>query len=223
MFAGIAARYDIANRLLSLGIDIYWRHILVQQVRACTPKTVTDLACGSGDVTFALKQALDNDVEVNGLDFCQPMLDEAERKKTKYPDFAYKVKFTQGDCLNLPLADNSMDALTIAFGLRNLENRPLGLAEMHRVLRPGGHLFMLEFTQPDAWFKPFYFVYLKWILPLIARVVTGNLDAYRYLVGSIETFPTRLNLQEEIKNAGFQSVSFTCLTFGIVAIHRGKK
>lgn len=219
MFAGIASRYDLANRLLSMGIDVYWRRVLLRQVRACMPRDVADLACGSGDVTLALAKGLPKGTMLQGLDFCEPMLEQARRKhKSTLPETP--ILFAQGDCLNLPLTDASQDVLTIAFGLRNLEDRKRGLAEMRRVLRPGGSLFVLEFTQPDRWFRPFYYTYLKCILPSVAAVLTGDRKAYRYLAGSIEAFPKRETLAEELRTAGFGQVNITGLTFGIVAIHR---
>lgn len=218
MFAGIAGRYDLANRVLSGGLDVYWRRVLVKRVAACRPARVADLATGSGDVAFALKRRLGPAVAVEGYDFCRPMLDEADRKKADDPLLA-EIPFAFGDCLDLPMADDSLDVLTIAFGLRNLEERPRGLAEMRRVLRPGGKLFVLEFTQPDAWFRPFYYAYLKTFLPLIARVLTGDKAAYDYLAGSIEHFPTKALLTEELSAAGFTQVRAIGLSASIVAIH----
>jgi demethylmenaquinone methyltransferase/2-methoxy-6-polyprenyl-1,4-benzoquinol methylase len=119
----------------------------------------------------------------------------------------------------LPLPDRSFDAITISFGLRNMADRHKSLLEMRRVLRPGGRLFVLEFSQPYIWFRPFYYAYLKFILPLIAGLVTGDRSAYEYLGGSIEQFPGRPAMTDEIRRAGFKSVSATPLTFGIVALH----
>lgn len=219
MFAGIAGRYDAANHLLSGGLDFGWRARLTKLVAAEEPATVVDLATGSGDVAFAIDDRLDSKARVIAMDFCQPMLDEAERKRVKR-GVGEQVTFQQGDCLALPLEDGVADVVTIAFGLRNLEDRAQGLREMLRILRPGGVLLILEFTQPDAWFKPFYFVYLKAVLPIIAAVVTGKRDAYEYLAGSIEAFPTKAAISAEIADAGFADISATGLTFSSVAIHR---
>jgi len=222
MFSGIAGRYDLANRLLSGGIDIYWRRVLVRSVCATKPAVVVDLATGSGDVAFALRRALPDGASVTGLDFCPPMLDEAKAKRAAMnPQPA--IVFDIGDCLDLPLEDASVDALTISFGLRNLEDRHRGLREMRRVLRPGGSLFCLEFSQPKRWFRPIYYFYLKVILPVLARVVTGNRSAYEYLAGSIESFPTRESLASEMERAGFGSVSSRGLTASIVAIHKATR
>ncbi|MFM8334144.1 MAG: ubiquinone/menaquinone biosynthesis methyltransferase, partial [Opitutaceae bacterium] len=155
MFGRIAGRYDTANRVLSGGVDRWWRRRLVAAVRRHHPGTVLDLATGSGDVAFAIARGLQPTPEIVGMDFCQPMLDQAElkRKATGHPG-EKSVRFLPGDGLNLPLAPASRDAVTIAFGLRNLADRPRGLAEMRRVLRPGGMLHVLEFSQPSAWFRP---------------------------------------------------------------------
>ena len=221
MFSSIAGRYDLANRTLSLGIDNLWRRKLIQLVASRNPQSVADLATGSGDVAIALRKALPEKTSVEGLDFCEPMLDQARIKsdQRKIDNLTFRV----GDCLNLPLEDNSIDALTIAFGLRNLEDRQKGLQEMRRVLNPGGALHILEFTQPDYWFRPFYYLYLKTLLPLAARVLTGNTSAYQYLGNTIEAFPDKKELEEQILQAGFSKVSSIGLTASIVAIHTAEK
>ncbi|HEY4247904.1 MAG TPA: bifunctional demethylmenaquinone methyltransferase/2-methoxy-6-polyprenyl-1,4-benzoquinol methylase UbiE [Lacunisphaera sp.] len=218
MFSRIASRYDTANHVLSIGIDHWWRRHLVRQVHNSYPQAVLDLACGSGDVAFALADALPKGSQVTGMDFCQPMLDEAVRKKASVPRWAL-IEFQQGDGMALPLANETFDAITISFGLRNMADRHQALTEMRRVLRPGGRLFVLEFSQPYFWFKPIYYAYLKLLLPSIAAVVTGDKSAYEYLGGSIENFPAREKMSGEIRRAGFRTVSVTPLTFGIVALH----
>jgi demethylmenaquinone methyltransferase/2-methoxy-6-polyprenyl-1,4-benzoquinol methylase len=222
MFARIARRYDVANHLLSGGVDLWWRRKLVAAVKRTQPQTVLDLATGSGDVAFALSRRLPSSVRILGMDFCQPMLDEAEIKKKSSGGYD-NVSFQPGDGLALPLADESVDAVTISFGLRNMADRHRALTEMRRVLRPGGGLFVLEFSQPYAWFRPLYFFYLRRLLPLIAGGVTGDRAAYVYLNESIEQFPTREGLAREIKAAGFTDVAATALSFGMVALHRARR
>lgn len=218
MFGQIAHRYDAANHLLSGGVDFYWRRVLVRMVARNDPKVVVDLATGSGDVAFALRGKLPAAVRLTGLDFCEPMLAEARQKqRERFQDDA--ICFAFGDCMNLPLEDESVDAITIAFGVRNFEDRLCGLREMRRTLRPGGRAFILEFSQPYAWFRPFYYAYLKIILPPLAALVTGRKDAYCYLADSIEGFPARDTLSSHIREAGFTAVTAHPLTFGIVAIH----
>jgi demethylmenaquinone methyltransferase / 2-methoxy-6-polyprenyl-1,4-benzoquinol methylase len=218
MFARIAGRYDLANRVLSGGLDLWWRRVLVREVAATQPAAVLDLATGSGDVAFALARRLPTNVPITGMDFCQPMLDEAEVKKHQTGGLA-NVTFRQGDGLALPVPDAHVDALTVSFGLRNMADRPLALREMRRALRPGGHVFVLEFSQPRAWFRPFYYLYLRHILPLIAKLVTGDKSAYDYLGGSIESFPTHAAMADEITAADFQPPRIIRLTAGVVALH----
>ncbi|MGJ3243800.1 MAG: bifunctional demethylmenaquinone methyltransferase/2-methoxy-6-polyprenyl-1,4-benzoquinol methylase UbiE [Opitutales bacterium] len=222
MFAGIAERYDLANRWLSFGIDRGWRRALVRAAEREHPRTVVDLATGSGDVAFALRRRLGAGTAIAGMDFCQPMLDEAEQKQADRPE-RDQVAFRPGDCLNLPLDDASTDVLTIAFGLRNLEDRHHGLTEMRRALRPGGVLLVLEFTQPAAWLRPFYYCYLKHVLPRLAAWLTRDRSAYEYLAGSIEAFPTKESLSEEMRAAGFDPVEARGMTGSIVALHAARK
>jgi demethylmenaquinone methyltransferase/2-methoxy-6-polyprenyl-1,4-benzoquinol methylase len=224
MFGRIAHRYDIANFLLSGGLDARWRRRLVSSVQRHAPHDVLDLATGSGDVAFALSRKLTSETTITGVDFCQPMLDRAEAKKRAAPRGHYEnVTFQQGDGLALPLADESYDAVTIAFGLRNLADRNRGLREMRRVLRPGGRLYVLEFSQPAGWVRPIYYFYLRRILPLIAGVVTGNRGAYVYLNETIGEFPNRAALAKEISSVGFSEVHARPLTLGIVALHEAVK
>lgn len=218
MFGRIARRYDFANRLLSGGADVWWRRRLVAAVRRRKPKDVLDLATGSGDVALALARALGSGASIVGMDFCVPMLDEANKKLAlagRYP----LVSFKPGDGMNLPLEDGSFDALTISFGLRNMADRHRALCEMQRVLRPGGSLHVLEFSQPVRGFAPIYFFYLKRILPILAGWATGDKEAYDYLCGSIQEFPGHNGISAEILGAGFKSVSAKRLSLGIVALH----
>jgi demethylmenaquinone methyltransferase/2-methoxy-6-polyprenyl-1,4-benzoquinol methylase len=218
LFARIAGRYDVANHLLSGGVDFWWRQRLVRAVHDVYPANILDLATGSGDVAFALADGLPAKTQITGMDFCQPMLDESVRKQRQSPRWR-EIEFKQGDGMALPLADRTFDAVTISFGLRNMADRHKSLSEMHRVLRPGGRLFVLEFSQPHFWFRPFYYAYLKLVMPAIAGMVTGDRSAYEYLCGSIESFPGRDAMSQEIRRAGFDSVSATPLSFGIVALH----
>lgn len=223
MFGRIARRYDLANFLLCGGIDSWWRRRLVTAVRRRAPRAILDLATGSGDVAFALSRGLDRSAAIVGMDFCQPMLDEAEAKKAAAGNRYANVRFRPGDGLALPLPDESHDAVTISFGLRNLADRARGLREMRRVLRPGGGLFILEFSQPHVWFRPIYYFYLRRILPAIAGLVTGDRDAYVYLNNTISEFPDRAALEQEIVAAGFTHVRSRALTFGVVALHEATK
>ena len=165
-----------------------------------------------------MRQALAPSTEIRGMDFCEPMLVKA-RDKASELGLQDSVSFEMGDCLSLPLDDGSVDVLTISFGLRNLEDRQRGLSEILRVLNPEkGTLLVLEFTQPDAWFRPIYYLYLKLLLPILSGVLTGRPRAYRYLGCSIAAFliskPCRGNV-----DAGFKRVGYRGMTASVVAIH----
>ena len=221
MFARIAGRYDIANHLLSGGIDYWWRQRLVRAVYDSHAASGLDLATGSGDVVFALADGLAPRVTLLGMDFCQPMLDEAVKKREENHRWTH-IEFRLGDGMALPLPDASFEAITISFGLRNMVNRAKALQEMRRVLKPDGRLFILEFSQPMVWFRPFYYTYLKYVLPTVAGIITGDRSAYEYLCGSIEQYPDRSAMSEEIRQAGFNSVRALPLSFGIVALHEAR-
>lgn len=225
MFGRVAPRYDLANHLLSGGVDVWWRRQLVSAVRRRSPRDVLDLATGSGDVAFALARGLGPEISIVGMDFCLPMLEQAVRKKnaSEAAERYRSVSFSPGDGLALPLPDASFDAITISFGLRNMADRSRALGEMRRVLRPGGWLFVLEFSQPQPWFRPFYYLYLKRVAPRVAGLATGEASAYDYLCSSIEQFPDRAGLAKEIRAAGFRGVTATAMTFGIVALHAAEK
>lgn len=224
MFARIARRYDVANRLLSFGRDVKWRKVLVNQVASCHPDRILDLATGSGDVAFALASKLGPSIDIVGMDFCKPMLEEAEKKKSASQKSEYRsIRFMEGDGMAIALPDNSVDTVTISFGLRNMADRLVCLREIRRVLKPSGSLFVLEFSQPYRWFRPLYLFYLRYVLPRIAGLITGDREAYLYLNESIEAFPGRTQLSEECKRAGFATVNARPLTFGIVALHKATK
>ena len=222
-FEGIAPRYDLANHLLSGGLDFLWRRRLIREAKADQPRDVLDLATGSGDVALALRKALSVEAQITGLDFCPPMLAEAERKRIAAGHSPDSLRFLQGDCLSMDFPDDSFDLVTIAFGLRNLCDRAIGLSEMQRVLRPGGRLLILEFSQPFFFLRPFYYLYIRLILPLFARWVTGDRKAYEYLGSSISGFPDRFGLAEELRQANFGKISFVSLTGAVVALHVGEK
>ena len=164
--------------MLSGGIDFSWRRKLVRLANEDSCSSILDLATGSGDVVFALERGLDSSPEIIGLDFCEPMLLQARKKRDELKLNADKFPFVVGDCLDLPFPDNKFDLVTISFGLRNLADREKGLREIYRVLKPSGRLIVLEFSQPYWWFRPFYYFYLRLILPWLARIVTGDREAY---------------------------------------------
>jgi demethylmenaquinone methyltransferase/2-methoxy-6-polyprenyl-1,4-benzoquinol methylase len=211
MFGRVAPRYDLLNHGLSGGCDVYWRARLVRAVRAQRPARVLDLATGSGDVLLALQRQKAYTEHAAGADFCLPMLRQAQAKKAG--------NLLVGDGLRLPFADASHDAVTIAFGLRNFEDRLAGLCEMRRVLRAGGCAYILEFSHPAAWFAPLYFWYLRELMPWYARLFTTEKGAYEYLGESIRAFPRQSDLAGMLFAAGFRKVRWHNLTLGIVALH----
>jgi demethylmenaquinone methyltransferase/2-methoxy-6-polyprenyl-1,4-benzoquinol methylase len=220
MFARVARRYDLANHLLSFNIDRIWRARTVRRVRPILERPgarVLDICCGTGDLTLAL--ARECRTPVLGSDFCHPMLVAAREKVVRRR--ARAVLF-EADALRLPLGDASLDLITVAFGFRNLANYGAGLAEMRRVLRPGGMAAILEFSQPpNAVFAAFYHFYSRRILPLIGGALSGSRDAYTYLPESVRKFPSPVELAEEMRRAGFEQVRYERFTGGIVALHLG--
>jgi len=220
MFGRVAHRYDLANHLLSGNLDRFWRARTVRRVRPILDRPgsrVLDICCGTGDLLLALRSARGG--AVLGSDFCHPMLLAAREKIARRR--APAVLF-EADALQLPLRDASLDLLTVAFGFRNLANYQAGLAEIGRVLKPGGTAAILEFSQPrNSLFAAVYGFYSRRILPLIGGALTGSGDAYRYLPESIRKFPSAGELAEEMRRSGFREVSYEFLTGGVVALHLG--
>ena len=166
-------RYDLANHFLSFGIDFFWRKKLVQVASQGNYGKILDLATGSGDVALALREGLSGEFTVTGVDFCEPMLERARVKRSRKKLDEKKNQFTFGDCLNLDFEEETFDLVTIAFGLRNLSDRKIGLSEILRVLKPGGRLLILEFSQPYFWFRPFYYLYLRGSFAMVGKVGNG--------------------------------------------------
>ena len=235
MFAGVARRYDLANHLLSFNIDRLWRARTVRRVRPILERPgarVLDICCGTGDLTLALARECRAPVSASGRacpaptpdeaclalvfgsDFCHPMLVAARGKGA--------ADLFEADALRLPLRDVSLDLVTVAFGFRNLANYEEGLAEMRRVLRPGGMAAILEFSEPpNATFAALYHFYSRRILPLIGGALSGSREAYTYLPESVRKFPPAEELAEEMRRAGFAEVRYERFTGGIVALHLG--
>jgi demethylmenaquinone methyltransferase / 2-methoxy-6-polyprenyl-1,4-benzoquinol methylase len=211
MFGRVACRYDVMNHVMGGGLDIYWRWRLARAVAAQQPARVLDLATGSGDVILALARHRAYTESAIGADFCLPMLQRAQSKGAK--------NLLVGDGLHLPFPSASFDALTIAFGLRNFEDRLAGLKEMRRVLRPGGRAYVLEFSHPPKWLAPLYFWYMRDIMPKYAQFITPERGAYEYLADSIRAFPPQATLAAMMREAGFSAARWTNYALGIVALH----
>ena len=222
MFANISKRYDLLNHVLSINIDKRWRRLTrakLEKILADPSAVVLDVACGTGDLSLELKR--DARAAIIGTDFCHPMLEIANAKTT---EAAESIPYIEGDAMGLPFADNSFDALTIAFGLRNLSNFKDGLAELNRVLKPGGMIAVLEFSTPIVpGFDRLFNLYFRNILPRIGGVVSGSRGAYEYLRDSVSKFPDQRGLVELMTAAGFESVEYENLTGGVAAIHTGTK
>ena len=215
MFGSIAARYDIANHLLSCGIDFSWRERAARIVTDWHPHSVADLATGTGDLALALQKKLPN-AEIAGVDFLPEMLELAKKKGLRQPVLA--------DAMNLPFGDSSFDCVTIAFGLRNLENCAAALVEMSRVIKSNGHLLVLEFSLPTTpILQAVYRFYLHRCLPLVGSFLTGKKNAYDYLGDSIEEFPSGDAMCQLIAKNGFTSPTFEPVTGGIVTIYTATK
>ena len=222
MFSGIAGKYDFLNHFLSLNIDKRWRRKVrskLQDILKEKESMVLDVACGTGDLSLELQR--DSAATVIGTDFCRPMLAVAYEKTAKS---GCRIPYVEADAMALSFSDGSFDALTIAFGLRNLPNFRNGLAELHRVLKPGGKIVILEFSSPVVpGFRQLFNFYFSRVLPRIGGVVSGSRGAYEYLPDSVSRFPDQQELAEMMRQTGFANVEFQNLTGGIAAIHTGAK
>src|SRR5256885_15646527 len=215
MFGSIARRYDLANHVLSCGIDFYWRARAADIVASWQPDRIADLATGTGDLALALQKKLPN-AEITGVDFLPEMLELARHKGVQHVVLA--------DAMRLPFADGSFDCVTIAFGLRNLENYSAGLTEICRVLNTNGHLLVLEFSLPSVpVLRAAYRFYLHRCLPLLGSFLTQQKGAYDSLGESIEEFPSGNAMCELMRGTGYVSPSFERLTGGIVTIYTAAK
>jgi len=215
LFSDIAGRYQVVNHLLSGGLDFYWRAIAVRLIRPWHPTAVLDVATGSGDLAMAIGKA-NPKARIVGADFCRPMLEVA--RKNGLPELV------EADGMNLPFADANFDVVTAAFGLRNMASWEKGLSEMARLLNPGGHLLILDFSLPTLpVIRPFSRFYLHHILPHIAGLLTNRKDAYEYLGVSIEQFPSGIKMTSLIESCGFKGAKAHPLTLGTVSIYTAER
>lgn len=222
MFNDIAFRYDFMNRFLSAGIDIQWRKKAINQLKDLKPQTVLDVATGTADVALLTYKLL-HPKKIIGIDISEGMLDFG-RKKIAKAGLEKSIELFTGDSEKINFPDNSFDAVTVAFGVRNFENLDKGLKDMYRVLKPGGKVVILEFSKPkQTAFKSFYKLYMNIIAPGFGKMFAKNKDAYQYLNGSIQAFPegeTFLNIMNE---AGFTQSYLKTLSLGICTIYCGSK
>jgi demethylmenaquinone methyltransferase / 2-methoxy-6-polyprenyl-1,4-benzoquinol methylase len=216
-FAKIAGRYVVTNHALSFGTDILWRRKVARLVRDLGPETVLDLATGSGDLAAEILKVSPR-IRLTGADFCAPMLDRARAREMP------GVTLLVADAMRLPFADGTFDCVTVAFGLRNMASWPEALRSMLRVLRPGGHLVILDFSLPSLpVIRPLYGFYLNRVLPLIAGLLTGERGAYQYLAGSIHQFPSGKAMWELMETCGFVEPVARPLSFGIATVYTAKR
>lgn len=223
MFNRIAGRYDFLNRLLSLRQDVRWRKKILTHLPAKSDQMVLDIATGTGDVLLTLFSGSQKLKRGVGLDMAQEMLTHGRHKIHRH-SFNKKIVLIPGDSLWLPFSSQSFDVITIAFGIRNLIDIKQGLAEMLRVLKPGGRLLILEFSLPgNKLFRKLYLLYFRKILPWLGGVISGDRYAYRYLNQTVESFPYGLAFNQVMEAAGFQEVSDYPLSFGIASIYQGDR
>lgn len=224
MFDNIAGKYDFLNHFLSLNMDKTWRRKMIAELDSVQPKTVLDVATGTADVAInTIKQLKINDLKIEGVDISAEMLNVG-RKKIQTEGLSERIVLTLGDSEQLPYQDNKFDAMTVAFGVRNFENLERGLQEMHRVLRGGGKLVVLEFSKPTAFpFRQLYNFYFKNILPLIGKLTSQDDRAYTYLYESVQAFPDGENFITVLNKIGFKDTQCKPLTLGICSIYVGYK
>ena len=210
-FSRIAGRYVLANHVMSLGVDWWWRRVVSQRAALHKPQRILDLATGSGDLAAVLLKACPG-AEVLGADFSLPMLRHAQARRLP--------ALIAADALRLPLADASFDLVTVAFGLRNMASWPEALREMRRVLKPDGHLMVLDFSLPSvSWLRRAYCWYLREVMPKIGGLITGQREAYEYLCTSIEAFPSGQDMVDLMRQCGLGPVEVRPLTAGVASLY----
>jgi demethylmenaquinone methyltransferase / 2-methoxy-6-polyprenyl-1,4-benzoquinol methylase len=222
MFSGIAKKYDFLNHFLSVNTDKRWRRLVSRKLKDVLDREdalVLDVACGTGDLSVELQTS--GKAKVIGTDFCRPMLEIAFDKNGKNQT---SIPYLEADGMNLSFANSTFDAVTIAFGLRNFSNWQDGLVELHRILKSGGKLAILEFSTPVIpGFKQIFNLYFTQLLPRIGGAVSGSRGAYKYLPDSVSRFPDQKGLAKMMEETGFSSVEYKNLTGGIAALHIGTK
>lgn len=222
MFNAICGRYDFLNRFLSAGIDISWRKKAIRELKSVHPANILDVATGTGDVAILTYKIL-SPQKITGIDISDGML-ELGRKKIAKLNLSDTIELLQGDSETINYADNTFNAITVAFGVRNFEHLEKGLSEMLRVLKPGGKIVILEFSKPKAYlFKGFYNLYMKIIAPGFGKMLAKNKQAYEYLNNSVQAFPDREAFTTIMQKVGFKQTYFKQLSLGICCIYCGSK
>lgn len=221
MFDNISGKYDLLNRILSMGIDVSWRKKVVKSVKKEKPETILDIATGTGDLAIAMAKS--TDAKITGFDLSAGML-EVGRKKVEEQNLQNRIEMIQGDAENMPFEDNSFDVITVAFGVRNFENLEKGLNDIYRVLKPDGKFIILEFSQPESFpMKQLYSFYSRTVLPRIGKKISKDQSAYTYLPDSVQAFPYGEEMKKILKKSKFVEPYDKKLTFGIASIYESKK
>jgi demethylmenaquinone methyltransferase/2-methoxy-6-polyprenyl-1,4-benzoquinol methylase len=226
LFTLIAPRYDLMNDLQSFGLHRRWKHRLVALAKARAGDRALDVCCGTGDIAFGLANCGCHTI---GLDFNEPMLLAARHRcghksADANPSTRNDPMFVRGDAQQLPFAPASFDIATVGYGLRNLSNWENGLREMHRVLRPGGRLLVLEFGKPNnALWRALYFAYLRVLVPVLGRLFGGSAAAYAYIMESLSHYPSAVGVAEKLRELGFNNVQIVHLIGGVMSIHSCEK
>ncbi|MCC2112023.1 MAG: ubiquinone/menaquinone biosynthesis methyltransferase [Hyphomicrobiales bacterium] len=216
LFDAIAGRYDLMNDLMSGGMHRRWKTLFARGVARSARGPIIDLAGGTGDIAGRL-QRLMPETEIAVVDPSPEMLAVCARR------FGNRTRLVVAEGENLPFADNSIGTVTLSFGLRNMTDPRAALAEINRVLVPGGEVHILEFSVPDRWFAPAYGLYSRYVIPALGAMVAGNRGAYRYLVESISAFPDADAVATTLRQTGFDDIDIARLMFGVAAIHRARK
>ena len=223
MFDDIAPSYDHLNHLMSLGVDKIWRRKALKEIVDGTPQKILDVACGTGDSTIAIAKAAARGSEITGIDISTGMMEPLMRKAA-HEGVQGVIKLRQADALSMPFQDGTFHRVTCAFGVRNFEDKARGLAEFHRVLKPGGKAVILELGIPTKpWMRKLYDLYFMHLLPFIGGMVSGNKAAYRYLPASVHAFPAPSVFCGMMQDAGFRAVRHRSFTFGLCRLYVGQK
>ncbi len=222
-FAEVAARYDAVNTLLSFGIHFLWKARSVRMLDLTEGEKVLDLCGGTGDLAVSALKRTGEKGQVFLYDISRDMM-SAGRAKRPQGKYRKKILYVQGDAEEISFPDNSFDAVIVGFGMRNLTRMEKGFAEIYRILRPGGRMVCLEFSEPrNRLFRKIYDLYSFYLMPFLGKLLTGSAQAYHYLPESIRLFPPPAELQKKLENTGFRNVIFQSMTNGVAVAHRGRK
>ena len=218
MFDRIAPKYDFFNRLFSLRIDLLWRKNLVNWMQSDDPKQILDVATGTGELAIALWKNFR--VKITAVDLSQEMLNLADKK---IKELGADITIQKANAENLPFESNKFDAVSVGFGVRNFENLEKGLSELRRVVKENGNVYILEFSKMEGVLSPLYNFYFRKVLPFLAKMISGEKEAYAYLPDSVQNFPCRERMKNILLDLRFSKVEYKKLSLGIVTIYKAKK